>query len=274
VEFNTNPFNPESIQLSLNSMDSQVTRETLKQTVKMIMYSIVYNSSKTTDFADDEKFLIGIMAYDRISKSIDAKEPMLTAMEVYVDSFVSLASDLYTRQRRTDTARMKAMLKIIDDKDYQLEDLPQIGDNHIKVILETTIDQRFDQSYTDEVFSMSMFMTEDNVIMSANKLQNIRSLYNTIIYPILMYYKVKTNQVGINLLNIASGFSNSNKLQQRGFAVEFNLEGIDSSTIFKDIQEGRISIRFGVLKKATPNLFISLPYTTDEGKYIEDLIEE
>lgn len=267
-------FNPDVLELSLNSMNSQITREQLKKTTKMIMYSVVEQSDKTTNFADDEKFLIGIMAYDKIVGFIDSKKEIPTTMEVFVNSFVSFASDLYLRQRITDSAKMKAMLRIIDNKDYKLEDLPDIGDDHIRQVLSTTIDVRFDQAYTDEVFAMTMFMTEDNVILSANKITNIRKLYDTVIYPILMYYKMKSNQAGVNLLSIVSGLSNSNKLQQRGQAVIFNLNGIEASAILRDIKQNRIHVSFGVVRRDPTGLFISLPYTTDEGKYIENQIDE
>jgi len=109
-------------------------------------------------------------------------------------------------------------------------------------------------------------------IITPEKVNNLKKLFNEILLPIVVFYKNKYPELSdlcilqiVNALmspresiNVASGHSAS--LHITGMAVDFGILNVQPSMILKDIESGNIPIEYGVLS-ASNGTHITLPYS-------------
>lgn len=127
---------------------------------------------------------------------------------------------------------------------------------------------------TDECFYIEFFvMNRDEVTL--NKINNLKKLYNTILYPIISYFKHKYN-VPKNEIILKIFKEYKSEIINNGYGVVFMLDGIESTNIMKEIKQKNINIEYGVLTPieidaqtnilySDSKLLISIPYRTEDG---------
>ena len=123
----------------------------------------------------------------------------------------------------------------------------------------------------DRVFKVKNYLINaDRVVLTDAKIAKLKSLHESILIPIYNYYYKDTDvrycrlQVYVGITNISGAYiyprGNYTSRHILGEAVDFKLTGIEDNTIIKDIKEGNIPIKFGVLSKNDIGCHITLPY--------------
>ena len=253
-----------------NTKDFVKTQEQLKQSAKEIIPSLIRQDSSFSEFLEDEKLIFAFILYGKVRIHISNGMEIKTSLELFIKSFMEICLSPYHRLKGNFPDKFATIKNEIKKKKLILEDLPQMEDIFIDEMLNLESSYISGESTTDEVFSTRLFINDNDVIIAPNKVRNLKKLYDTIIYPILIYYKMKLN-TRRNILIINKGLSKGTTIQERGQAVIFSLAGVEKSIIFNDIQSGKIDVDFGILKLEEDGVFISIPFML-EGKMIRNYI--
>jgi hypothetical protein len=253
-------------------LSNEETQTRLKRVSKEYIPSIVerYNS----ELSDNEKFFIALLIYDRIFTVIQNSDTLEVPIEIILDSLYGRCYDTFNKLKVRFPNKLRQIFLKIEAKKYTLSKLPDIGDIEINLLLNEYRKINTVESITDESFSISLFNIPNNILFSMNKIDNLKKLFQSCLYPLVIYFKAKLNFRG-NLLFIAESINNSDPLQKLGKAVIFNLTQVDRNEIIEAVESKKVICNCGILKKYDKDdnsLYISLPYNS-EGKIIRDYIE-
>ena len=112
------------------------------------------------------------------------------------------------------------------------------------------------------------------------KVENLRTLYSTILRPVAIHYADQQDgvQCCLNILcglcsqsyavSALSGHALSRHIY--GEAVDFYITGVTARQVFDDIRSKKINLTYGVLSLNTGYIHVTLPYTF-KGKRIQGL---
>lgn len=254
-----------------NVTNYKETQVQMKKYTKENIFNIMERYDDFKFYSDEEKLIVAYILYNKIKLNIDNSREFEISLYNFIDNMVRPSNEIYIRISKNNPNGLNKMIDYINKKNLTIKNFINTDDEKISEILKMQYNYN-DNAPSDEVFTVKMFNIRNNSIISPNKIENLRNLYNEVIYPIIMYYKLKNSNKG-SILRIDEGLSSNSKLEQIGKAIEFTLDGIDTNLVYNDIKDRKILVNYGIMKINKNKLYISLPYEM-EGKEIRNYYVE
>ncbi len=247
-----------------NTLESQVSRNKIVLKFKELIYPSINKSSLLENYSDSEKFIIAFFIYKYIKNEINFKKEIFSTPEILIQSFISSS---ITKLEKYKTGQYSKFLDIknkINNLKYIINNFDKIED----LDMENTIN--FNRSFdliNDEKFSIYLFKNDERIVINRDKINNLRKLYVEIINPILMYFKNKLN-IKNSMLLIEQGLNLDTRINSIGYSSIISLNGVTKEEIFKVIEDDILNLDFGLCYLHEKGVYITLPYTSSEGKLI------
>lgn len=197
--------------------------------------------------------------------------------ELYRKGQISL-DDLNPKEETNDNPFDSSNDALFSKQGNPLENIPT------DVLMNFTFTKR-DYVCFEPEFNANMYLTVKGKmnIMTQSRMRNLERLHNEILLPIYNYYFGPNSDYSSCSMKIYTGLADLEWLDFRpqgtglskhlnGMAVDFYLIGVDSLTIVRDIKEGKIPVKFGVMYRHD-GVHITLPYTF-EGYEVSGVIIE
>lgn len=224
------------------------------------------------DYTDSEKIIIASILFNMMVNTLDVNGYLSTSLEIFINTNIGKAVDDLDDIKKNSRSRYQGMLTYIKRNKLTFSKFSTIENLEIKNILLIDNTSILRDIYSDEKFDIRLFNNTTGIILSINRVNNLKRLYKEVLYPILMYYK-KLNNITDNILFVTESIVKTNSLQAKGMACKFNLLGIDNEIILNDIKDKNIDVEFGSIQINEGDIFISIPYKI-EGKLIKNKIIE
>lgn len=213
-----------------------------------------------------------MLMYSKLKTHLDSQVDLLSSLELYIESIVETSYHSFTRFKKRFPNKFKFLIEDIDRNNFTLGRFKYVTDEQIEIMFIKARDSLVLEPREDEIFSLSLFNNVNDAIISKNKVNNLKRLHDTVLLPIILYYKSKMEVTG-SILIVDQGISNETKLQQQGKAVAFRLIGVDRAIIIEDLTDRNIDIEFGLVRNhGKAGVFISIPYDA-EGRTVRRLID-
>lgn len=236
-----------------------------KELIKDKLSNITYK-----DYMDNEKIIIACILFNMMNNRLSINGYLSTSLEIFINSNIGKAVDDLDDMKATSRSKYQGMLTYIKRNKLVFSKFQFIENIEIENILSTDNISILRDIFSDEKFDIKLFNNNTKIVLSTNRIVNLKKLYREVLYPILMFYK-KIYSITDNILFIMESITKDNKLQSKGMACKFSLLGIDSEIIMNDIKNKNITIEFGVIELQEDSIFISIPYDI-EGKIVKNKV--
>lgn len=255
----------------LDQIDNITQHNDIQQFFKEIIKDYL-NIDKYNSRKDYEKIIIACILFSIMKNKLSVDGYLMTSLELFINANIGKAVDDLDDIETNSRSRYQVMVNYIKKNKLKFNNFHLIENIDIENILSLDNTTILRDIYSDEKFDIKLFNNNTGIVLTTNRINNLKKLYKNLLYPVLMYYK-KINNITENILFISESITSDNKLQSKGMAVKFYLIGIDNDVVFNDIKNKVIDIEFGAIKLNDEDIFITIPYKA-EGILIKNKIVE